>query len=189
MLPRSPEAEEPEYRCLRRTRMSLWVDSLTLAGLTCVTFGTGAQALASRADFMVLVQRRNDEAAATLEQYGDRQFLDPPGPISDGIVAWLLSERSANHIAASAQTAYRAVSVGISCLWIYFRWHAVIQHFITEADSGTERRSRFFWDTIPTDDEIGTFRLIRQTAIWTVLCLGSALVWIGALIALIHDAA
>jgi hypothetical protein len=46
--------------------MPLWPDSLTLVGLACLTFGTGAQAWASRADFKSLAAAyekvRQDEA-------------------------------------------------------------------------------------------------------------------------------
>jgi hypothetical protein len=44
--------------------MSLWAESLTVAGLACLTFGTGAQAWAFRTEFSIL-KEAYDEAKRT----------------------------------------------------------------------------------------------------------------------------
>jgi hypothetical protein len=149
--------------------MSLWVDSLTVAGLTCLTTGTAAQAWAFRTEFSILRE--------ALDKARKAEAQESLGPtlLMIGIV-WVAAQATASRPAS----AFHKVKWGIiaalyqarSMLWSVLRWRWYALRI--SAAGGQEAV------------ELG--RLLRQASVWLILTVGSALVWLGAVIALVLEA-
>jgi hypothetical protein len=74
--------------------MSLWIDSVTVAGLTCITYGTFAQAVTSRADFKSLkgaIGRADIELR--IREKITRRFLEC------GMLMWYGRDRGSRRVA------------------------------------------------------------------------------------------
>jgi hypothetical protein len=147
--------------------MSLWADVLNQTGLTLLTYGTAAQALASRAEYRSVAE--TDSYKAFMKREEEDQSL----VVSDefrsqfpGYPARDRGDRIVNLVFIVPLFAFA------NFLWSSSRW---------------PRYARAVHG-LGGEDAVRLARLLRQSAVWAVLCLGSALIWLGALIVLIHDA-
>jgi hypothetical protein len=153
--------------------MSLWTDSLTVAGLACLTFGTGAQAWAFRAEFNVLSD------AFAMERQAD---ADGGRAETLTAVTKLAATASAAFVVGPSALLLPPVSAALSLTvpllfpvnlaWSLFRWPAYARRI---REKGGE-------------DAVELARLMRQAGVWVILCGGSLLVLAGAVLTLAHDA-
>jgi hypothetical protein len=184
--------------------MSLWVDSVTVAGLACITYGTFAQAAASRTDFKSLnatVNRIKEEekwrrAAEWVEEMESREPLVVDfdwSQATDEEKIRAVAERFAR-MASQPRPGEKWVNVDRflerTSKWPYSWWW-----FYTSVYKSVYKSMVHFWRVYARQirdeggpDAVELKRLLRQTKVWAIICFGSTLVLIGAVVSLIYGA-
>jgi hypothetical protein len=171
--------------------MSLWVDSVTVAGLAFITYGTFAQAMGSRADFKILkdaIDRIDIELNARALDEARERVMRATRPEAFGM-----------RLAGRHRWAYY-ILFGPRLVWaiVYMRiWGR------PPTTSGRRMAHAIAW--VPWtiggwatyvreiraaggEDAVELARLLRQSVVWAIICFGSLLVLIAAVVSLIYDA-
>ena len=157
--------------------MSLWVDWLTVAGLVLLTLGTGAQAWGNLVEFRALWVVINQ--AAFSESWSHHPIV-PPQKIDPEFELHLpelpeLPEVTPEEVAEALR------HPPITPMWM-IRMAAGDNWGVVFAFLGALARVR----TEGGKNALQLARLIRQAEIWGLLMLGSALVLMGSVVALIR---
>jgi hypothetical protein len=172
--------------------MSLWIDPVTVAGLTCITYGTFAQAVTSRADFKSLkgaIDRVDIELNARALDEARERVLRAIRPEASG-TRLAARHRWAYHILSGPRLLRAIMSMRIrgrppttpgrrvACAIAWVPW--------TVSGRATYVREI---RAAGGEDAVELARLLRQTGVWAIICFGSLLVLTGAVVSLIYDAA